>query len=1255
MGRILKALGTVPRILQVVQKREEQDMDIDDPLELEVAQASAAAEAEAAHKKAERWLEQHPRIDGLYLVQCAQVGTRLLERILDENLVATALVVADVKVRAGAGGRHSCEEEEQHWVLEPFLARVMARKHSLASILTVTGAVERCRVSSLLNDHDLITHQFLCDRVPEHQVVDDRTSSLEDCDQSVKLQHQGTSLLLHMLCEQLPVRGTMLKVILSNFELVPQRRRSGEPPQSQMLLDACVLRVVQLVEASMRAEQERGKARASPGNAAAPMEVGPQSLQELYGSWWGEWVRFGYQFFQFVESQVIDFEAFVCALSQARLRGGQAMKSNAIIWLLSQCLPIEPLKEYFKNDVLVRNCWMTSIISNMYSKEQAAQSKFAIRDSAIDCLIYRIRTAVSAAKQNPFVVEDPSGSLSDVTRHRQWWQENKNTIDMRSLSFSDQISICLLSSFSSEPIARKLCHFLASSGSPSPQLLPGGLKCNGDSTPLPTLLLACLAIKSRQRVLDTLEQLLYSRTPPEATALGLVETYCRLMALAATHYQGLISFLRTVKVEEAKKLQTVIESVSYRLLPLLAFNKVTKYLTSDLCKLVATCQHHQLFENVEIVQLKVLWSLDSLVSFKSYLSLSQTDMGPMLNRVSLLSLARGLQLRRLSDFTLTEKLPDLFSEFNTVHHVWEKQTLRFFPKRLQVMYEQYHNSVADHLMHNTAGTVSLPDAVAALQANPQMTYDDNVNVDSLVDYFTESRERSRVFLCVVWLLRSNSQGGVLKPTKDIVHRVLDCVSPQDMAHCVYSLVDFVLDEALPRTAKSKAGAAYYSQAAEQNKIVAASSIISSFVWHEEFLPFEEAVMALTDRMGDPNAVVLLQSLLLTDGNLRKRVNLFCETGMNWRHWEEEQCFEKQQQFFAAFPLKLKSNEPALPVYYGNVCLQFLPVCDYLLCRLIEFENGSLFDEIIETFLPLYTYHHMPVKFVRDTLFYYYSSPFMTSSRKSKLLSLLSGRDFKWSPELTMALAEADGPLQFMVGSGGVGSNFGQEYFAQAVSALVAVTDTSRTSETKKTIPLHAFQELGTNVDTVLSRQVLELLVIDMSPADIVNQLLLPLSMAPPHINVSFSQLNAIALLIASLPRDFVKTAILSCVTVLAGESTLTDMGALADTLGAGPFTSRNFKEHSHSEASKLTTHVECAVTLLHSMFFYSSIEVFSYFPEVVTFTRSKVLSFQHLYILCKLVGPWIYRIRTNSALFDSVCVPNLPSLSLSSLPVTLKG
>ncbi|KAL6058560.1 Mediator of RNA polymerase II transcription subunit 23 [Balamuthia mandrillaris] len=183
---------------------------------------------------------------------------------------------------------------------------------------------------------------------------------------------------------------------------------------------------------------------------------------------------------------------------------------------------------------------------------------------------------------------------------------------------------------------------------------------------------------------------------------------------------------------------------------------------------------------------------------------------------------------------------------------------------------------------------------------------------------------------------------------------------------------------------------------------------------------------------------------------------------------------------------------------------------------------------------------------------------------------------------------------------------------------------------------------------------------------------------------TYSQISAASLLLASLPKPFHKpiyerailffnqSPLLSASTSLFLSSTFfqtnkkqqeemeeeiqiedkmdeeqvhNDEDKDAEGLKAmmGPFSGFAFSDYTLNSTSLMSNSTNQTLLLLHNFFQFGSIEHFLIYPSFVRAMR--VSSLHHVYLGCRLVAPFLYRVATNAELLDEIVVELFRALS----------
>jgi len=210
---------------------------------------------------------------------------------------------------------------------------------------------------------------------------------------------------------------------------------------SQLLLEACVLRVVDFVERSQKPAVPLVSVVVNPTAATAKPANTPMNtnIKEAFEEWLGEWYYFASHLYYFIENGLIDFQEFVYALSKAKLNNSTSspIKDNMIIWLLAQCLPLESVKNIFKKDALLHypsapsgpglaadtdghgaeqsatnahhhhHHHQTSLMATIQSfinVQQLQEQEFPLRDTSFGCFMSRVKMVLEVPPLSKVVI-----------------------------------------------------------------------------------------------------------------------------------------------------------------------------------------------------------------------------------------------------------------------------------------------------------------------------------------------------------------------------------------------------------------------------------------------------------------------------------------------------------------------------------------------------------------------------------------------------------------------------------------------------------------------------------------------------------------------------------------------------------------------------------------------------------------------------------------------------------------------------------
>lgn len=176
--------------------------------------------------------------------------------------------------------------------------------------------------------------------------------------------------------------------------------------------------------------------------------------------------------------------------------------------------------------------------------------------------------------------------------------------------------------------------------------------------------------------------------------------------------------------------------------------------------------------------------------------------------------------------------------------------------------------------------------------------------------------------------------------------------------------------------------------------------INDMIWKYNIVTIDRLILCLALRTQEKNEAqvcfFIIQLLLLKTSEFRNRVQEFVKENSS-EHWKQSNWHEKHLAFHQKYPEKFAPDEavphPPLPVFFGNVCLRFLPVLDIVVHRHLEVPIHAI-DKSLEILLDhlgcLYKFHDHPVTYLYNTLHYYERNLRDRPPLKKKLVGAVIG-------------------------------------------------------------------------------------------------------------------------------------------------------------------------------------------------------------------------------------------------------------------------
>jgi len=499
------------------------------------------------------------------------------------------------------------------------------------------------------------------------------------------------------------------------------------------------------------------------------------------------------------------------------------------------------------------------------------------------------------------------------------------------------------------------------------------------TVPLSMIVLDSLTVHSKMSVIhcivnnmmkqaETKTTMPNSNTSPTISP-ALVETYSRLLVYTEIESLGIKGFLTRLLPTVCKSsamsiLYTLLEMFSYRLFHIQAHYRAQ--LLTQLHNLSQSAHNNptQLHLCFESTALRLLTGLGSaefqfqlsrfLTEPKNLSSIVSTE-SEELNRVLVLTLARSMHITGMGDVRVTGNetlgsgnllyLKDLLQIIMTnTPHTWAQHTRNCFPKILADFYAGQNPPVEDK---------------QSLKKQVEEEYRSWLSMTSegdRINYFSQSQ----LFLCLLFKMISDA-GGEINP---IAYKILERIGARQLSSQLRKLCDFLLFEV--------------TISKQITKLVDA---INDMIWKHNIVTIDRLVLCLALRTQEPNQeaqVFVIQLLLIKASQFRDRVMKFVENNSP-EYWKQSNWHEKHIAFHQDFPEKYvptddqTSTYPQLPVYFGNVCLRFLPVLDIFIHRCLEMSIDTVansLESVLKTLGLLYKFHDRPITYLYNTLFYY---------------------------------------------------------------------------------------------------------------------------------------------------------------------------------------------------------------------------------------------------------------------------------------------
>uniref|UniRef100_F7IEL2 Mediator of RNA polymerase II transcription subunit 23 n=2 Tax=Callithrix jacchus TaxID=9483 RepID=F7IEL2_CALJA len=752
--------------------------------------------------------------------------------------------------------------------------------------------------------------------------------------------------------------------------------------------------------------------------------------------------------------------------------------------------------------------------------------------------------------------------------------------------------------------------------------LPGtNCMASGSITPLPMNLLDSLTVHAKMSLIHSIAtrviKLAHAKSSV-ALAPALVETYSRLLVYMEIESLGIKGFISQLLPTVFKShawgiLHTLLEMFSYRMHHIQPHYRVQ--LLSHLHTLAAVAQtnQNQLHLCVESTALRLITALGSSEvqpQFTRFLSDPKTVLSAEseeLNRALILTLARATHVTDF--FTGSDSIQGTWCKdilqtiMSFTPHNWASHTLSCFPGPLQAFFKQ--NNVPQESRFNLKKNVE----------EEYRKWKSMSNENDIITHFS-MQGSPPLFLCLLWKMLLETDH-----INQIGYRVLERIGARALVAHVRTFADFLVYE--------------FSTSAGGQQLNKCIEILNDMVWKYNIVTLDRLILCLAMRSHEGNEAqvcyFIIQLLLLKPNDFRNRVSDFVKENSP-EHWLQNDWHTKHMNYHKKYPEKLyfeglaeqvdppvQIQSPYLPIYFGNVCLRFLPVFDIVIHRFLELLPVS---KSLETLLDhlggLYKFHDRPVTYLYNTLHYYEMHLRDRAFLKRKLVhaiigSLKDNRPQGWclsDTYLKCAMnAREENPWVP-----------DDTYYCRLIGRLVD------TMAGKSPGPFPncdwRFNEFPNPAAHALHVTCVELMALAVSGKEVGNALLnVVLKSQPlvPRENIT-AWMNAIGLIITALPEPYWIVLHDRIVSVISSPSLTSETEWVGYPFRLFDFTACH---QSYSEMS-------CSYTLAlaHAVWHHSSIGQLSLIPKFLTEVLLPIVKteFQLLYVY-HLVGPFLQRFQ----------------------------
>lgn len=765
---------------------------------------------------------------------------------------------------------------------------------------------------------------------------------------------------------------------------------------------------------------------------------------------------------------------------------------------------------------------------------------------------------------------------------------------------------------------------------------PSNTLAAGPTVPCPMSLLDSLTVHAKMSFIHSIvNRIIKLGNTPSSFALApaLVETYSRLLVYMEIESLGIKGFISSLLPNVFKShawgiLHTLLEMFSYRLHHIQPHYRVT--LLSHLHSLAAVphTNQNQLHLCVESTALRLITGLGSsevqpqLSRFNAEPKQLLSAESEELNRALVLTIARAMHITSAESRSALEIGGKPWYEgilrtlISNTPHSWASHTLACFPPPLRQFYTQ------NPCPHETK---------QVLRQRVEDEYRRWKSMTSETEIFNHFADPSstNVFICILWKMLLESSH--LNP---VCHKVLERLGARALSAHVRVFADYLVYE--------------FSTSVGGKHVSKCITHLNDLIWKYNVVTLDRLVLCLALRSHEGNEAqvcfFIIQLLLLKPHEFRTRVNAFIRENSP-QHWLQNEWHQKHMAYHTSYPERFYfegllesagalASAPTvqyLPIYFGNVCLRFLPVFDIVIQRFLELApvHKSL-ESLLDHLGCLYKFHDRPITYLYNTLHYYEHCLRDKPALKKKLVGAIIGAQKDVHP---VGWCLSKGYMEYLSNSDDTPWTPDLTYYCSVIGRLV---DTI-CGNTPPPFPAcdWRFNEFPNPVAHALHVTWVELMALPVTgqeAGDALFDVIFKGSYVTNNTNIRANiveWINAVGLVLSSLPEPYWSIVYdkicMALFKELSAKDTSTTPMVLED-LGKAASFPYSFLDFSANVAMHSETNADYVLAVTHALWHHASIGQLSQVPQFIRDRVSQLVTneAQFLYV-CHLVGPFLQR------------------------------